>query len=152
MPSGLPTESQLLNPVLSLFGGGYATVLEAKLSRKRIDILFIPYGHGQWISVELKVRDWKKALWQATVNTQLADLSYIALWETCVKPALEQEALFRSYGVGIIAVSKSGASIVREGRFTPNATRARQQHLVLESMPGMNQKDESLGTPSLLSA
>ena len=152
MPTGLPRESELLNPVLSLFGSEHTAVLEAKLSRKRIDILFVPHGDGQWISVELKVREWKKALWQATVNTQLADISYIALWETCVKAALEQEALFRFYGVGIIAVSTSAAAIVREGTITPNATRVRQQQLLLESMPEMNQKGESLVTPSLLSA
>lgn len=153
MPSALPKESELLCPVLALFDDSeYAVMLQAKLSRKRIDVLFVPHGDGRWIAVELKVRDWKKALWQAAVNTQLADISYIAVWEACVGAALEQESLFKHYGVGIIAVSKSQAYIVREGSSTPNATRARQQQLILESIPTVNQKDGCLGALSLLPA
>lgn len=153
MSSGLPRESELLCPVLSMFDvGRYAVMLQARLSRKRIDVLFVPHGDGPWIAVELKVRDWKKALWQAAVNTQLADISYIALWESCLDVALEQGDLFKRYGVGIIAVSRSEAYIVREGRCIPSATRARQQQLILESIPAVNQKDGCLGALSLLSA
>lgn len=133
MPIQLPAETELLSPVLALFElPGYQTVLEAKLSRKRIDVLLIPNEEGPWISIELKVKDWKKALWQAAINTQLSDRSYIALWHTRVRSALERESLFRSYRVGIISVSEADAEIVLEPSVSTISTRVRQQQLVLD--------------------
>ena len=153
MSTHLPAESELLSPVLAMFEvPGYSAVLEAKLSRKRIDVLLIPNAGGHWISIELKVKDWKKALWQAAINTQLSDHSYVALWHTTVQCALGQENLFRSYGVGIISVSAAGAVVVLEPVNLLRSTRIRQQEMVLEELSGVKGKDERLDTLSLLPA
>ena len=153
MRSQLPKESELLQPVVTLFDTpGYSTVLEAKLSRKRIDILFIPSAYGRWISVELKVRDWKTALWQAAVNLQIADISYVALWRVSISCALGRQDLFRSYGVGIISVTEDGASVVLDGAFVPNLTRVRQQEHVLEKIAGAKKKEGHLDALSMLPA
>lgn len=153
MPNILPKESELLAQVLRLFEKEEARpLLEAKLSRKRIDVVFVPTSVGQWTAVELKVRNWKKALWQAAVNTQLADLSYVALWHSTVPTAMERSTLFNSYGVGIISVDALEASIVLEAKRTTNDTRVRQQLLLLDSLEGVNQKDGDLGALSLLPA
>lgn len=153
MRTPLPAESQLLSPVLAMFEvSGYRAVLEAKLSRKRIDVLLIPNEVGLWVSIELKVKDWKKALWQAAVNTQLSDRSYVALWHTTVQCALGQENLFRSYGVGIISVSATGAVVVLESVSLSRSTRIRQQEVVLEQLLSVKGKDEHLDTLSLLPA
>jgi hypothetical protein len=153
MPVQLPAETKLLSPVLALFKlPGYQTVLEAKLSRKRIDVLLVPNEEGPWISIELKVENWKKALWQAAINTQLSDRSYVALWHTRVRSALERESLFRSYRVGIISVSEASAEIVLESTITANSTRACQQRLILDELVGVRGKDGYLDTLSLLPA
>jgi hypothetical protein len=153
MPVQLPAETELLSPVLALFElPGYQTVLEAKLSRKRIDVLLVPNEEGPWISIELKVKNWKKALWQAAINTQLSDRSYVALWHTRVRSALERESLFRSYRVGIISVSEAGAKIVIEPTISAISTRAWQQKLTLDELVGAKGRDERLDTLSLLPA
>ncbi len=153
MPVRPPAESELLSPVLALFEiPGYRAVLEARLSRKRIDVLLVPTETGLWISIELKVKDWKKALWQAAVNTQLSDHSYVALWHTTVKCALEQETLFKSYGVGIISVSATGAAVILEPTGLSSSTRIRQQELVLEELVRVKEEGEYLDTLSLLPA
>jgi hypothetical protein len=153
MASRLPNESALLRPVVTLFDApGYSTFLEARLSRKRIDILFIPNVHGRWIAVELKVRDWKTALWQAAVNVQIADSSYVALWEASIPHALGRQELFKSYGVGIISVAECGASVVLNAEYLPNSTRIRQQKHVLEEIAGANKKEGHRDALSVLSA
>jgi hypothetical protein len=153
MASRLPKESALLHPVITLFEEpGYSTLLEARLSRKRIDILFIPNTHGRWIAVELKVRDWKTALWQAAVNVQIADASYVALWTTSIPHALGRQELFKSYGVGIISVAECGASVVLEAEYLPNSTRIRQQKHVLEEIAAANKKEGHLDALSVLPA
>jgi hypothetical protein len=136
-----PKESALMVPVLARFSGGeYYGYPEAKLGRKRIDLLLIPYYAEPWIAVELKIRDWKTALWQAWVNTQVADRSYVALWERFVSPALEQRSLFQSYGVGIISVAPDKAEIVLDARQVHNLTRARQQLLIRTTL-GLEVRD-----------
>lgn len=153
MPIQFPAETELLEPVLALFAStSYQTLLEAKLSRKRIDLLLIPNGDRPWISVELKVRNWKRALWQAAINTQLSDRSYVALWHTTVRAALDKQYLFESYGVGIISVSNGSAEVVLEPTISASSTRVRQQELILDELASVKGKDERLDTLSLLPA
>jgi hypothetical protein len=147
-----PKESELLAPVVAMFDlSGYVTVLEAKLSRKRIDLLFVPNSDCHWIAVELKVSSWKRALWQASLNSQLAEFSYVALWEGSVASALTHQELFKSYGVGIISVGVDSASIVLHPAYCPNSTRPRQQADILQKIAG-SKKDGHIGPLSLLSA
>ena len=153
MPNMVPKESELLPAVIRLFEPtATRSFLEAKLSRKRIDVVFVPDSSGPWTAVELKVRNWKKALWQAAVNRQLAEFSYVALWYTTVPLALDHCALFKSYGVGIVSVTSTDAAIVLEARCTETDTRPRQQLLFLDSLEGIDQKDGDLGALSLLPA
>jgi hypothetical protein len=153
MPIQFPAETELLQPVLALFGSSsYQVFLEARLSRKRIDLLLVPNGDRPWITVELKVKNWKKALWQAAINTQLSDCSYVALWHPTVRAALDKQSLFKSYGVGIISVSSGSAEVVLETRTSASSTRVRQQALILDELVGVKGKDEHLDTLSLLPA
>ena len=153
MASAAPKESELLAPVVDLFQvEGMRSLLEVRLSRKRIDVVFIPGSQTGWIAVELKVHDWKRALWQAAVNTQLAEHSYVALWHTTIRTALERKILFERYGVGIISVTATDASIALEARRTEISTRAQQQRMLLDSLEGLDQKDGDLGALSLLPA
>jgi hypothetical protein len=145
-----PKESRLLQPVIRLVkASNYDAVEQAKFSRKKIDVLFVPHDEGPWISVELKINDWKRALWQATVNSGVADKSYVALWESSADRALHNRALFESCGVGIIKVSKTEASFVLHGELNENRTRERQQQLLRDEWPARRKR---LDSASLLPA
>jgi hypothetical protein len=111
----LIAEEKMLSPARGLFSPAeYWATPEAPFGRKRIDLLLIPRHDIQWIAIELKVRDWKRALWQAAINAQLVDRSFVALWHTSIKAAEKELALFRHYGVGLIVVQGRDASIVAD--------------------------------------
>lgn len=108
-----PPESALAHPVKGLFPAArYACYEEVPLARKRIDLIFLELELQQTISVELKISDWKRALWQAVVNFQVSNESYIAIWHEYVHRATKQRSLLSSYGVGLIAVDSRQAAIV----------------------------------------
>jgi hypothetical protein len=136
-----PKESTLLAPVIALLkASGYEAIVEAKFSRKRIDVLFVPSGSGPWISVELKISNWKSALWQAALNTEIADISYVALWESSINRAVANRALFESYGVGVICVSGRGATIILRGEHREKRTREQQQRLLMDERPARSNR------------
>jgi hypothetical protein len=76
------SESELLQPVLTLFSESrYWHFEQVPLGRKKIDLVCVERNApNASTSVELKISDWRRALWQATVNFQLAEQSYIAIW------------------------------------------------------------------------
>ena len=108
------TESDMLMPVLRLYAKRrYRRFVEVPLGRKRIDVLCVPKSQElPQVSIELKISDWRKALWQATVNYQIADESYIAIWHDYVERALRRAELLRHYRVGLISVREKSARIV----------------------------------------
>ena len=108
-----PAESELLAPVLRLFPKReYKRFAEAELGRKRIDLLCVPRrSEDESVSVELKVRDWKKALWQASHNFHVAEQSYVAIWHRYLPAVERNRTLFETYGVGIIVVRGRSAVI-----------------------------------------
>src|SRR6202035_2167340 len=90
----------------------YSSFYEVRFGRKRIDVLMVAASGRPWIAIELKIRDWKKALWQSVVNRELADICFVALPERFTRAALFQRDLFDFYGVGLISVSTVTATIV----------------------------------------
>lgn len=115
-------ERELEAPVFALFPTSeFHCYEQVPLGRKRIDLVFVHRRDGHAVSVELKVSDWKHALWQAAVNSQVSDLSYVAVWHEYVHRATKHADLFDSYGVGIIAVERHTAQII-----SPSATRSRR--------------------------
>ena len=109
-----PPESDLLTPVLRLFPKKrFRRFPEAELGRKRIDLLCVPLIEAeQSVSVELKIKDWKQALWQASHNFHVAEESYVAIWHRYLAAAEKNRELFESYGVGLIVVRPKSAAIV----------------------------------------
>lgn len=149
----VPKESELFLPVSFLFTPStYRVFSEVKLGRKRIDMLLVPHTVHPWVAIELKVRDWKKALWQALINTQVAEHSYVALWHTSVSAALNQRALFEPYGVGLISVYAQSAEFVVEAHPENNLTRFKQQQMVREALQIQHEDVFTLETISRLSA
>ena len=111
-------ESEMLLPVLRLFPKNqYRRYTEVPLGRKKIDLVCVAKENADLqICVELKVQAWKRALWQAAVNFQLGNHSYIALWHEFVHLAEAKTDLLKHYGVGLIAVKHDAATILHESR------------------------------------
>lgn len=114
MASTDPPENDLLAPVLRLFPkAAYDRFTEVPLGRKKIDLVCLPRQDGPpSVCVELKVRNWRRALWQAMANFQVAEKSYIAIWHKYLLPAKEGSRLLEHYGVGLICVAGRRAQII----------------------------------------
>jgi hypothetical protein len=97
----------------------YFCKTEVPFGLKRIDMLFRQRSNGQEIvAVELKLTKWKRALWQAATNRQIATFSYVALPATSAS-AIDRQ-LMRSLGLGLIV-----ADSLREARVILPAKRSR---------------------------
>jgi len=124
-----PQEESLLEPVLRLFPKKkYRRFREVPLGRKKIDVWCVRKTEQHIeVCVELKIKDWRKALWQAIINFQMAKQSYIALWHKYVQRAQKESALLKQYGVGLISVGPRSARIIipsedkGEGRWREDA-------------------------------
>lgn len=107
-------------PVLKLFPEpSYSYFEQVPLGRKRIDLVFVRQDALQAVSVELKIADWKRALWQATINRQVCDESYIAIWHGFAHRAMNHVELLGAYGVGLIVVEHSSATVRLRPRQVP---------------------------------
>jgi|SRR3972149_2652767 len=131
------SESELLRPVLTLFSESHYWHFEqVPLGRKKIDLVCVERNApNTGTSIELKISDWRRALWQATINFQLADQSYIAIWHEYVHRVTREIDLLKTYGVGLIAVYSDAAefllgSIDRVQRFSRYAKRSWYQQLL----------------------
>jgi hypothetical protein len=103
MASSLPLrEDELRVPVQKLFPPEqYFCKNEVRFGLKRIDMLFRQRSNGQEIvAVELKLRKWKRAVWQAASNRQIATYSYVALPSSSA--AAIDRRLMASLGLGLI--------------------------------------------------
>ena len=106
----------MLGPVLTLFPAEhYWHAEQVPLGRKKIDLVCVErLAPHRSRSIELKIQDWKKALWQAAINLQLSEKSYIAIWHQFAHRVTCQEELLRTYGVGLIVVYANSAQIQSE--------------------------------------
>jgi len=114
MPNSDPQEEYLLNSVLRLFPKKkYHRFKEVPLGRKKVDVWCVCKTEEHLeVCVELKVKDWRKALWQATINFQIAKQSYIAIWHKYVQRVEKGSDLLKQYGVGLISVGPKSAKII----------------------------------------
>jgi hypothetical protein len=106
-------EDELRVPVQKLFPPEqYFCKNEVSFGLKRIDMVFRQRSNGQEIvAVELKLTKWKKAVWQAASNRQIAAYSYVALPSRSAA-AIDRQ-LMVSLGLGlIVADSTDEARIV----------------------------------------
>jgi hypothetical protein len=114
MASACPIrEDELRLPVLKLFPPEqYFCKSEVPFGIKRIDMVFRQRNNDQEIvAVELKLRKWRKAVWQATANRQIATFSYVALPSQMA--AFIDKQLMVSLGLGLIVTdSEDNARIV----------------------------------------
>ncbi len=82
------------------------------------------------IAVEAKLRDWRKALSQAAGNLAFADHSWVLLDARTTSAALRQPDLFRSRGVGLACLSRSGELNIKIRAQQSDRTRAHDRQFV----------------------
>jgi hypothetical protein len=118
MAGSLITEADMLKPVLQLFPRNrYKRLPEVPLGRKLVDLLCVPLNpFGQSVSVELKLRNWRQAVWQAIANFQLTDQSFVAIWHEFLHPVQKQAGLLEFYGLGLIVVKPGRAEVIRTSK------------------------------------
>jgi hypothetical protein len=85
---------------------GFLTCEEVPFLFKVADLFCFHEGSGECLAVEVKIRDWRRALKQACVYLMMADKVYIALHDGSVDSA-DLDAL-SDVGVGLLAISRSG--------------------------------------------
>ena len=113
-------ENDLAAPVVSLFPAlQYSCFEQVPLARKKIDLVFVQREVPLATSVELKIANWKRALWQATVNFQIVQESYIAIWHKYVHRVEKRLHILQDYGVGLIVVEHDVARIVLRSKEPP---------------------------------
>lgn len=81
---------------------GYQTFREVPLLTRRID--FLGVNHSHVAAVELKVKNWQKALQQALSYRLCANKVYVALSNAFVHRVNEE--VFKHYGIGILSVDR----------------------------------------------
>lgn len=109
-------ENDMLAAVLKLFPKKqYRRFTEVPLGKKRIDLFCkSKNNNGDSICVELKIDNWKSALWQASRNFHLGKKSYVAIWHEYANRVTNNLDLFSHYGVGIILVEPNRAHVLVE--------------------------------------
>ena len=106
-------EEELRKPVHEYFENkNYCTFDEVKLFTRNIDI--VAKKLSQVITIELKLRDWKKAISQACLNLRVSNYAYIALpepfWDR-VDRRIYSSAL--ELGIGLLSVDGITRQIMR---------------------------------------
>ena len=105
-------EDELRSPVERLFPANeFVVKYEVPFGLKRIDLVFKSRSDEQdIIAVELKLRNWKRAIWQAVHNRQIASYSYIALPEATAFPV--DRVMLNTFGLGLIVTDMKKARIL----------------------------------------
>lgn len=99
-------ESRMFLPVERFLDPSYQTKREVPIGSKVVDIYGVSRTDNGTVAVELKVDKWRRALRQAATYQVFADLSYVALYRSCICSALEHEQFFRKLGVGLMSVKR----------------------------------------------
>ncbi len=115
------------------FGTDCLTAAEVKShGMARLDIVVL--SQSEIIGIEVKRRDWKRALAQAALNRFCVDRSYVALWTTTyIKEAVVTEA--KRLSVGVIAVTNDTMQVVLQAPLSFPRPAIRQRildHMVQE--------------------
>jgi len=82
---------------------GFEVYSEIRFLEKKIDLIYIK--RKQLISIELKVQNWKRALWQAYVNQLFTSKSYVCLWSEVIKNIDKRE--FEKFGIGVLSIDEN---------------------------------------------
>lgn len=109
-------EEELRKPVREYFENKKFSVFdEVKLFARNIDV--VAKKRDEVIAVELKLRDWKKAIDQARLNLRVSNYSFVALPEP-VWDRIDRRIYSMSFehGIGLLSVDGVTRQIMRPER------------------------------------
>ena len=103
-------EKDLVVPLEKYFTKkGFKTELEVPIYRNRIDM--VAYDESILISIELKIKKWKRALKQASYYQLGSDFTFVAMPLYESYKAYWNKFRFEKKGVGILAVNPKDGTI-----------------------------------------
>lgn len=106
-------EEELLPPIRDrLEGLGYTVCVEFPANGKVADIVGIRKD-GAVVTVELKLKKWRRALYQAFLHQAWADRVYVALPDKMEDLVCRNSQLFEEAGVGVYLVPDGTCGDVR---------------------------------------
>lgn len=114
----MKSELSLYNPILDHFDDDYELFQEVRTHneennyRKSIDLMFRDKKNGFLIAIEVKLRDWKRAVRQAALNTSYCHYSYIAIPYNLAEKINKET--FGQLGIGLIGVKEDICEIIIE--------------------------------------
>ena len=73
----------------------------------RPDILLKSKKSKKIITIELKLKNWKRALAQAYKYKSFSDISYVCMDESNINSVLKHVDMFKKYNIGLITISKN---------------------------------------------
>ena len=73
----------------------------------RPDILLKSKKNKKVITIELKLKNWKRALAQAYKYKSFSDISYVCMDESNIDSVLKHLDMFKKYNIGLITISKN---------------------------------------------
>lgn len=85
----------------------------------RPDILLKSKKNKKIITIELKLKNWKRALAQAYKYKSFSDISYVCMDESNIDSVLKHLDMFEKYNIGLITISKNKKVTIVH---MPNAT------------------------------
>jgi hypothetical protein len=96
-------EVDLVEPIAAYFESlGYSIALEVPVYRNRADM--VAYNDNELIAVELKLKNWKRALRQAAYYQLGADVTYIAMPFGEAFEVYKKRKMLNRERVGLLAV------------------------------------------------
>jgi hypothetical protein len=110
------------------------------------DIVVATDNAGKQLSYayEAKLKNWKKAIFQAFRYKAFADFSYVIMDHDHVKPALSQLEKFKRSNIGLLSINDSGELIThyapfQEVPYSP-LTASRFNKMIIKEIYNQNQK------------
>lgn len=99
-------EDRLERPVRRLFSSPqYDCFSSVRVNDRQIDAVFRHRRTRRLVAVEMKVKNWRRALEQAAVYQLFTRSVYVAMWHKYWNS--DRLELFQKYGVGVILVEPS---------------------------------------------
>ena len=109
-------EGDLRKPVHSFFKRkNYQLHDEIRLFSRPIDV--VAKKKSKIITIELKIRDWRRAIEQASLDLRVSNYSYVALPEAVIG-RLDRRMYYEAYinGIGLISVDGNAKIIMKPER------------------------------------
>ena len=114
---------------------GFLTQEEVPFLLKVADLLCFHEGTGECVAIEVKVRDWRKALKQALVYQMMADRVYIAMSNKYIKSV--DCKLLEENSVGLISLDINGTvKLISEAALSPRRLPYFTSQVLATAFPG----------------